>query len=212
MSRRTVALLALLAVLVLACTPAAAQNVVQQTVTFSPNPPLIPGGQQKVVAAYYVMPEGSTTFPSSNTLQMETGLLDAQWVIQVILDGTRAARQTATGNAAFINGVLLAYPTTQTVGFTVTVTGTVPPDATSPVMLLQVEQLNNINNVVPGSVLTITQPVAGQSANPAAPTPLQTLTPVGTPSPQPTPRADLPAVCVVLAAGIGLLFRARRDQ
>jgi hypothetical protein len=211
MSRRTFVLLVLLSALVLVSAPAAA-NVVQQTVSFSPNPPLIPGGQQKVVATYYVIPAGSTTFPSSNQLQMQTDLQNAQWVIQVTLDGTNAARQTATGNAAFLNGALLAYPTTQTVGFTVTVTGTVPPDATSSVMLLQVEQLDNISNVVPGSVLTITQPVAGTSPLPATPSAGPTLTPaLSPPVPAPT-RASLPLACGILAAGAGICLAARRDR
>ncbi|WP_321506219.1 hypothetical protein [uncultured Methanoregula sp.] len=211
MARQTLVLLIVLAALVLISAPAAA-NIVQQTAMFSPNPPLTPGGQQKVVATYYVIPAGSTTFPSSNQLQMETGLLNAQWVIQVVLDGRNAARQTATGNAAFLNGVLLAYPTTQTVEFTVTVTGTVPPDATSSVMLLQVEQLDNINAVVPGSVLTITQPVAGQTPAPTTPASLPTLTPVANPPSQATPRAALPVVWCVLAAGLGLCIMAWRNR
>ncbi|MFA4875778.1 MAG: hypothetical protein WC586_00060 [Methanoregula sp.] len=209
MARPTIVILVVLALLFLMSAPAAA-NVVQQTVSLSPNPPLTPGSQQTVVASYYIVPEGSTTFPSSNQLQMETGLLDAQWVIQVVLDGRNAARQTATGNAAFLNGVLLAYPTTQTVQFTVTVTGTVPPGATSPFMLLQVEQLDNISNIVPGSVLTITQPVAGQATAPTTLS-LPTLTPVASPPSQATPRSPLPEVSVILAAGLGLCLYVRRQ-
>jgi len=210
MARLPIILLIVVAALFLASVPAAA-TVVQSDVSFSPNPPLVPGGQQKVVANYVIIPSGATTFSSNHELQMQTDLENAQWVIQVIVDGKNAARQTASGNVAFLNGALLSYPTTRDVGFTVTITGTVPAAATTQVMVLQVEELDNAGSIVPGSILTITQPVAGQSL-PATPMPFPTLTPVSTPSSQTTPRATLPAACVVLAAGIGLFFRARQGR
>jgi hypothetical protein len=187
-------------------------TVVQQTVSFSPNPPLVLGGQTNVVATYYVIPSGATTFSPNHDLQMETGLLDGQWVIQVIVDGRDAARQTATGNAAFLNGALLSYPTNHDVGFTVTVTGAVPVSAGSSLMMLQVEELDNAGTVVPGSVLSITQPVAGSSPAPAIP-PAETTPAPAAPHPVPSPtRASLLPVCGILAAAIGLCLVAWRSR
>jgi len=211
MSRLSLAIPLILAVLLLLVGPAAA-TVVQSAVSFTPNPPLSAGGHQNVVAGYYVIPSGATTFSPNHDLQMQTGLSDAQWVIQVVVDGHNAARQTASGSVAFLNGALLSYPTTRDVSFTVTITGTVPAAAGPQVMVLQVVELDNAGTIVPGSTLSITQPVAGQlPATPSA-TPLPTLTPTYTtpPASQATPRAALPVVCVVVAAGVAFCFMARQ--
>jgi hypothetical protein len=206
---KSLALVVLLVLALLLVGAPVGATVVQSTVSFSPNPPLAPGGQQQVDAGYVVIPSGSTTFSSSHNLQMQTDLLNAQWVIQVIVDGHSAARQTASGNAAFLNGVLLSYPTTRDVSFTVTVTGTVPATATQQVMLIQVEEIDNTGNIVPGSVLTVTQPVVGA---PAPATPAITQLPLTPPQTTATPRAPLPALAAVLAAACGVAFATlRRD-
>jgi len=209
MARHPIVLPLILALLLLMSIPASA-TVVQSTVSFTPNPPLTPSGQQKVVATYVVIPSGAMTFSGNHELQMQTDLANAQWVIQVIVDGHNAARQTASGSVAFLNGALLSYPTNRDVSFTVTITGTVPAAAGTQVMVLQVEELDNAGSVVPGSVLTITQPVAGQVPTETGTTPLPTMTPVQVPPTNATPRADLPPACSVLAVGIGLLFVARQ--
>lgn len=211
MTRHPIVLPLILALLLLMSVPAAA-TVVQTTVSLTPNPPLTPGGPQKVAATYVIIPSGAMTFSGNHELQMQTDLADAQWVIQVIVDGHNAARQTASGNAAFFNGALLSYPTNHDVSFTVTINGTVPPAAGPQVLVLQVEELDNAGHVVPGSVLTITEPVAGHVPTETV-TPLPTMTPVRAPATTATPRADLPPACGVLAAGIGLLLVAwRRDR
>jgi len=208
MTRHPIVLPLVLALLLLVIVPAAA-TVVQSTVLFSPNPPLIQSGRQNVVATYIIIPSGSMTFSENHDLQMQTDLANARWVIQVIDDGRNAARQTASGNVAFFNGALLSYPTNHDVSFTVTINGTVPAAAGPEVMVLHVEELDNAGHVVPGSILTITRPVAGQAPTGTV-TPLPVVTPVVTPATTATPRANLPVVCVVLAAGIGLILVARQ--
>jgi hypothetical protein len=145
-------------VLLLVVLPAAASPILV-TDSFSPNPPLVPGGQQLAVSTFAI-PSG-TTFPKTHNLQLQTGLTDAQWTIQVILDGNDAARQTATGSAAFINGELLAYSVNHDVSFTVTINGKVPGSATGTVTVVDMVEIDNTGTIVPGSQIVVTQPVQG---------------------------------------------------
>jgi hypothetical protein len=101
-----------LALLFIFVSPAAA-TVVLSTVSFVPDPPLSPGGQQRVVATYAIIPSGSATFAPGHSLQMQTDLTGAQWTLQVTLDRSDAARQTVSGSTAFVNGS--SSPTEQTV-------------------------------------------------------------------------------------------------
>ena len=160
-----------LAIVFLFVSPANAA-VALSDVSFAPDAPLVPGAQQGVAATYAVIP----TFSRGHELQIETGLLHAQWTIQVMLDGRGAARQTASGSAAFVNGALLSYSTDHDVGIVVTVDGSVPPDVSGSLSVLQLTEIDNAGNVVPGSALTISQPVAGP-ASPAATSVIPTLTP-----------------------------------
>lgn len=193
--------IALIALIALA--PAVSGTLVLSNVAFTPDAPLVAGSQQQVVAQYAVIPSGSTTFARGHELQMQTGLADAKWSIQVTLDGRNAAYQTASGNAAFVNGELLSYSTNHDVGMIVKIDGVVPPDATTPLMVLQIDEIDNGGNIVPGSTLTISQPVAGPV--PVA-TPVPTLTPPVVP-PTTAPRAPgffwavaLAACCAAAAA------------
>jgi hypothetical protein len=206
MTRRCLSLVVPLAVLLLLVSPSAA-SLVLSTVSFTPDAPLTPGGHQKAVATYAVIPTGSTTFSPGHSLQMQTNLEGASWTIQVTLDGRDAARQTATGSVAFVNGEILSYPTNRDVGMIVTVDGTVPADAAGPQAILTVKELDNGGNAVPGSDLTISQPVAG-STSPATMTAVPTLTPpvVTTVPPAKTPGPAALLVVIALAAA-GLVLR-----
>jgi hypothetical protein len=159
--------------LLLAVLPAAASPVLASE-SFVPNPPLVPGGQEQAVATFAI-PSG-TTFPKTHSLQLQTDLADAQWTIQVILDGNNAARQTASGSAAFINGEILSYSVNHDVQFTVTIKGNVPASATGTLTVLRMIEIDNTGGVVPGSEIDIVQPVAGT-------TPAQSLTNVPTLTP-----------------------------
>jgi hypothetical protein len=199
---------ALIALLLLA-TPAAATYALTD-VSFSPDPPLVPGGQQHLISTYYMGPSGSTTFIKSHELQMQTDLEDARWNIQVILNGRPAAQQSASGSAAFVNGEILSYPGTNEVSLQVTIDGVVPQTPGNQVMLLQVEEIDNANSIVPGSVITISQPVAGQPGT-SLQTPLPTLTPALV-LPSPTKSAGFTMAAGILSTSIVFIVMFRRGR
>jgi len=184
----------------------AAATLVLSDVSFSPMAPLVPGGQQHVVATYTVIPSGSTTFAKGHSLQMQTDLARAQWTIQVTLDGRDAARQTASGSVAFVNGAILSYSTDHDVGMVVTIDGMVPADASGSLTVLQVEELDNSGTLVPGSILSVTQPVAGP-ASPVITLVMPTLTPplVTTTLPKGSPGFALPVAVSALVAAVLLV-------
>jgi hypothetical protein len=198
-----------LAIILLFVSPASA-GLVLSDVSFSPDAPLVPGGQQGVVATYTVIPAGSSTFSPGHELQIGTGLLDAQWTMQVTLDGRNAARQTGSGSVVFVNGALLSYSTDHDVGMVVTVDGIVPQNAGGSLSVLQITELDNAGNAVPGSNLTISQPVAG--ASPAATSVIPTLTPplATTTVPGAAPGFAVPAIVAAVIAAV-LLTRAVRE-
>ncbi|MDO9324374.1 MAG: hypothetical protein Q7T80_05370 [Methanoregula sp.] len=197
--------------LLLMVTPTAATYVLTG-VSYVPNPPLVIGGQQQVTAMYYIGPSGSTTFIRGHELQMQTALTNARWNIQVIQNGRNAAQQSVSGSAAFVNGEILSYPNSNDITLSVTVDGAVPQSPGEQVMLLQVEEIDNSNNIVPGSIITISQPVAGQPVT-AAPAVLPTLTPtVLPPLPTPTKSSGFLFPVVILAISLVVLILARRDS
>jgi hypothetical protein len=203
---RSPLLIPLLAVLCILIVSPAAATLVLSDVAFTPNAPLTPGGQQQVVATYAIIPSGSATFARGHSLQMQTNLTRAQWTVQVTLDGRDAARQTASGSAAFVNGELLSYSTDHDVGIVVTIDGTVPANASGSLMVLRVEELDNGGNLVPGSVLLVRQPVAGP-ASPAITPVIPTLTPplVTTPLPTRSPGFAAPFTITALIAAVIVL-------
>jgi hypothetical protein len=179
------------------------------SVSYLPNPPLVPGGTQQVAANFYIGPSGATTFIVNHELQMQTSLTNARWNIQVIQNGRNAAQQSASGSAAFVNGAILSYSNNNDVTLSVTVNGIVPQTPDAQVMLLQVEEIDNSNNVVPGSIITLSQPVAGQTVT-ADPTVLPTLTPPVVP-PAPTKSAGLPCAAAILPICLMALILKKRD-
>lgn len=197
-------------IVLLALIPAVSATVVLSSDSFTPNPPLARGTQQQVVAQYAVIPSGSTTFARGHSLQMVTDLTGAKWSIQVTLDGRNAALQSASGDAAFVNGEILSYSTSHDVGMIVTIDGMVPQTESDQVMVLQIEEIDNSGNVVPGSVITISQPVAGSvpvvtpSAVPAHTPPLVT------PAVQPTKTPGFAAGASLAALGACTLLLSRR--
>lgn len=184
----------------------AAAGLVLSNVAFTPDAPLIPGGTQQVTATYVVIPAGQDTFARGHSLRMQTNLTGAAWNIQVTLDGRNAARQTASGSTAFVNGEILAYPTSRDVGLIVTIDGTVPPDAAGPLTVLAIRELDNGGNAVPESDLVISQPVGG-SGTPVPTTFVPPHTPplVTPATPQGTPGFAAPfAILAFIAAGLVL--------
>jgi hypothetical protein len=208
MLRRSALISSALITLLLLATPAAATFALSD-VSYTPNPPLVIGGQQHVTATYYIGPSGSTTFIKGHELQMQTDLVKALWNIQVLQNGRNAAQQSASGSAAFENGALLSYPNNIDVSLAVTINGVVPQTQSDQVMLLQVEEIDNTGNIVPGSAITLSQPVAGQAAT-ALQTALPTLTPPVIPL-SPTKSAGFSMTAGILASALALLFIIRRD-
>ena len=203
---------ALIILLLLSLVPAVSATVVLSDVAFTPNPPLEPGKSLDVVARNAIIPSGSTTFAPGHQLQMQTGMDEAKWAIQVTLDGRNAAYLAKSGSVAFVNGELLSYSTNHDVGMVVTVDGIVPSGTAGTLMVLQVDEIDNSGRIVPGSTLTIRQPVAAQT-----PAGLLSAVPTLTPSraPAETPPMRAPGFGTVsgtlsclLAAAFLLRFRA----
>ena len=209
MIRRISFLSLTIALSLLLVTPAAATYSLS-SVSYMPNPPLVIGGQQQVTATYYIGPSGSTTFIKGHELQMQTDLVNARWNIQVLQNGRNAAQQSASGSAAFVNGAILSYPTNNDVFLQVTINGVVPQTQSDQVMLLQVEEIDNTGNIVPGSVIMLSQPVAGQPATPVQ-TAFPTLTPTRVP-PSLTKSAGVPAAAGILAISLVFLIMARSGR
>jgi len=57
--------------------PAVAATLVLTNTLFTPPPPLVPGPLE-VSTTMVIIPTGSTTFPRSHEIQMQTSLADAQ--------------------------------------------------------------------------------------------------------------------------------------
>ena len=209
MIRRITLLSLTIALSLLLVTPVAATYTLS-SVSYTPNPPLIIGGHQQVTATYYIGPSGSTTFIVGHELQMQTNLMNARWNIQVLQNGRNAAQQSASGSVAFVNGEILSYSNNNDVSLQVTVDGVVPQTQSVQVMLLQVEEIDNSNNIVPGSVITLSQTVAGQPATPVQ-TALPTLTPTRV-QPSLTKSAGFTEVAGILACSLVFLIMARRGR
>lgn len=178
---------AVILVIFLLIIPVSATFQVQQSAINPSTTPLQPGEKQSVTAVIAIIPQGATTFIEGNQLQLTTGLVDPQWDVQVMVNGRAAAVIPVRGNTAFINGFLLSYPTSDDVSVSASVTGIVPAGVSS-VNLLQVLQLNNAGQVIPGAVQAISEPVATPATPVLTATPLP-ATPPATMVPLPPTRA-----------------------
>lgn len=168
--------------------PAAATFQIQQSELNPSKMPLEPKTQQSVTAIIAIIPQGATTFIIGNQLQLTTELTAPQWEVQVMVNGIPAAVIPAQGNTAFINGFLLSYPTSDDVTVSASVTGIVPSGVSS-VNLLQVVQQNNAGVTVPGSIQTISAPVAvpATGVQTPIPTPSSPVPTMATPAPTRAP-------------------------
>jgi len=179
-------------------------------VSYTPAPPLVIGNQQHMTTQYYLGPSGATTFIPGHQLQMQTEMVNARWNIQVLLDGRNAAQQSASGSTAFVNGALLSYSPNNDVSLEVTIDGIVPRTQGGQVMVLQVKEINNSGSVVPGSEITISQPVAGEPA-----TTLQITFPTPTPPLVPTSpikSVGFPVTLGIVAVILVVIFLFRRSR
>ncbi|MEN6611589.1 MAG: hypothetical protein ABFC24_12165 [Methanoregulaceae archaeon] len=160
MARHPYRILICLVALSVLFVPVAATELLSAPTLTPATVPLEPGGSQAVNATLTIIPSGSTTFNSQHSIQMTTGLLQPSWNVQVVKNGIPAAVIPSLGNAVFVNGYLLSFPSTNDVSILIAVSGTTPSTPGANVTLLQVEEIDNTNGVVPGSVFTVTAPVA----------------------------------------------------
>jgi len=188
---------------------------VLSNLTLAPGGPPFPGVPQEVIATYVLLPSGPTTFVPGHNLQMLTNLTNASWNIQVIVDGRNAARQTASGTVAFVNGEILSYPATRDVSFAVTITGRVPGNAVDQLMVLQVGEVDNTGGIVPGSASTLNEPLAGQPSPTEAATPVGAVTAlvsVPAASPSPTKSSGFASGACIAALSVGLVLLSRHSR
>jgi hypothetical protein len=188
--------------------PSDATLVLTGTV-FSPVTPIITGSQQYAVSSAMILPSGATTFSRNHMLQMQTGLENAKWNIQIIVNGIPGLQQSAFGSSAFVNGYLLSYPTTNDVSITIAVNGTVPEDSSMNVTILKVTELDNAASPVLGSTFTVVAPITSSISGTNSTSRIAITTkPASTPLP--TPSSGLlpvtaPVALLVLAAGYGYI-------
>ena len=202
----------LTAVMLFIGSPAAAALVITNE-SFSPVQPLVAGSGQHTVIMIAVIPAGATTFSRTHTLQMQTALADARWNIRITVDGIPAARQSASGTTAFVNGYLLSYPTTSDVSFTVTLDGIVPSGAETNVTILQLTELDRAGTPVPVGSLTVCAPLIAPSPGTVkSPQVTAATPPAATAAPTRSPGL-LPVTCLVaslVAAAVYGYTRVRR--
>jgi hypothetical protein len=175
-------------VLLLGILPVSASFVFQNVVLNPSATPLYPGQKQSASARLVIIPQGgTTTFIESNQLQLSTQLNEAQWNVQVMVNGVPAAKIPANGNTVFINGFLLSYPLTSDVTVSVEVNGMVPNSGGPGITLIEAVQLNNAGQVVPGSTQTITGSftATGTTSLPVTTSPVTTEKPSAAPTTTP---------------------------
>jgi len=208
-------LLLSLALTVLAASIPAAATLVLSRATLTPqNLPLTPLQELKLDAMVSIIPSGARTFPAGHTLQLETDLSSARWNAGVVVDGIPAAQQGGEGEVIFVSGYVLSYSTSRDVAVEVTVDGTVPAEAASGVTVLKIQELDNGGIPVPGSSITVVEPVATPAApSPSEPVPVAAISPGKVPvSPSPTKASGFLSPPAMVAAGAGWAAYYRRHQ
>jgi len=208
-------LLGILGIAGLLVPPLASAACIQSGESFNPVPPLTPSAAENATLSFTVVPSGATTFSRTHTIQMQTSLWEAHWIIQVFVNGIPQANQTATGPAAFISGYLLSYPTTNDVTFTVALSGNVPIGEGSNVTILQLTEIDTTGGTAPFGSITVNVPLAVSSANATAtPSAPATTLQVASASPSPTQSGSyfvaIGAVALLVAVAAFGYTRSRR--
>ncbi len=131
------------------------------------------------------------TFPTSDTLRLQTRLLNATWAVSIHKGGAELVRNPRIGYFYTIPGFELSYPQRENVGLSVAVTGTVPSTMTN--SLLVITQSGPDGAVREGAVFThpafISETPQTETPNTTeTPTPKPTQTESPTPEVTPTPR------------------------
>ncbi len=193
--------------------PAVATTYVED-VALSPQVAAVPPGTpMNLTCSILLSSSGAQTFVPGHVLVLSTGLDRASFSIQVYVDRRPAAFIPGTGPVVFVNGYLLAYPSSQDVSVAVAMSGYVPESASGTVTVLQIEELDNSGIVIPASVFTVNQAVSGPVTTTETVPPTITVTPSKTPPVTTIPVTSTPSgVWTVIAGlaltlGISLMFR-----
>jgi len=193
------------------CVPAGA-TLVQTGEIIQPSPPLVSNSEVNISSTYAIIPSGGTTFSRNHLIEMQTGLEDALWNIQISANGLPGAQQSASGSAAFISGFLLSYPTTTDVSLAVTVNGTIPAHAGSNISVLRITEIGNDGTPVPDGTLVLSVSLVSPTSRfPSIPTSLpgtSAETPTSTPKTENSPSTVLAATAI--ATAVFLRFRHYR--
>jgi hypothetical protein len=204
MNRFSFIVIALIAVC-LCIVPATATLNLNSIVISPPGDAVAPGTPMNVSADIEIIPSGATTFTSSHTLVLSTGLEEAKWNVVVYVNGIQGAVIPQTGNYVFVNGFLLSYPTNRDVSVKVALEGMAPiATGESQFTVFQMQELNNENQPVGGSVQTITRNLTVPSTPVSTP---PTTAPATVP---PTTKAPMPAVLVIAALSLMVIFAHKR--
>ncbi|MDG6250828.1 hypothetical protein [Methanocalculus sp.] len=138
------------------------------------------------------------TFPTSDTLRLQTRLINATWAVSIHKGGAEIPRNPRSGYFYTIPGFELSYPARENLGLSVAVTGVVPAGVTAP--LLEITQCGPDGYVREGAIFAhpagVVTIIPTETPAPTdLPTPVPTVTPATTPpgteSPTPLPTPEM---------------------
>lgn len=131
--------------------------------TISPSGDLIPGSTVTVSFTIELTGSGDHTFPSDDTLDLYTDLDTPAWTANLQLGNGNDNNPQPLDNKknVYLTGWILDYdPSNVEENLVMTLTGTVPAIATTTnKTILRVQELDSRNNVVSGSVTTVSRMV-----------------------------------------------------
>ncbi len=148
-----------------------------EEVAVTPSAQYLPPGTPMVVdCTVLLIPSGEQTFVPGHTLVISTDLDYSEVAVQVYVDRRPAASLSGFGSVLFVNGYLLAYPSTRDVSIAVVVKGSIPEDARNSITVFRIEELDNSGSVIAPSVFTVEQFVSetGPGVTTTQPSPVET--------------------------------------
>ena len=143
----------LIAVAFLLCVQAVSAFTVS-SVTVTPAGDLTPGTAVTVSYKVDFQSSGSTTFSSSNDLQMTTDLANPKWTYTILLDGVENPRQPTGGKSIMLTGFELSYKSGVEESIRVTLEGTAPSvDKTTDKSIVKIQELDSSGSIITSSIV-----------------------------------------------------------
>ena len=143
----------LIAVAFLLCVQAVSAFTVS-SVTVTPTGDLTPGTAVTVSYKVDFQSSGSTTFSSSNDLQMTTDLANPKWTYTILLDGVENPRQPTGGKSIMLTGFELSYKSGVEESIRVTLEGTAPSvDKTTDKTIVKIQELDSSGSIITSSIV-----------------------------------------------------------